>query len=121
MKNIRNIFILMLALVAGTSCDLNKQDNPSKLNPGQADPDLLVNQVQVFTADYFYNMSDFGMQMTRMVHFYGPNFENGFTPLSFDYIWTTAYANVLVNAKTVIPLADAGQLYMHSGMAKVLS
>jgi hypothetical protein len=121
MKNIRNIFILLAALVLGTSCDLNKLDNPSKLSPSQADPDLLVNQVQIFTADYFYNMSDFGMQMTRMVHFYGPNFENGFTPLSFDYIWTTAYANVLVNAKTVIPLADAGQLYMHSGMAKVLS
>ena len=111
----------MVALVVGTSCDLNQLDNPSKLSPTQADPDLLLNQVQVFTADFFYNVSDYGMQMTRMIHFYGPNFENGFTPLSFDYIWTTAYANVLVNAQALQPLATTNQLYMHSGMAKVLS
>ena len=54
----------MVALMVGTSCDLNQLDNPSKLNPGQADPDLLLNQVQVFTADFFYNIGDYGMQMT---------------------------------------------------------
>ena len=111
----------MVALVAVSSCDLNQLDNPSKLSPSQADPDLLLNQVQIFTADTYFNMSDFGMQMTRMNHFYGPNFENGFTPLSFDYIWTTAYANVLVNAQTLIPLTTTQGLTMHSGMAKVLS
>ena len=121
MKNIIRIFTVMAAILVGSSCDLNQLDNPSKLSPSQADPDLLLNQVQVFTADFFYNVGDFGMQMTRMNHFYGPNFENGFTPLSFDYVWTTSYANVLVNAKTVIPLATDAQFYMHAGMAKVLS
>ncbi len=116
----------MVALVVVSSCDLNKLDNPSKLSTTSADPDLLLNQVQIFTADVFAQASEWSMQMTRMDHFYGPNFENGFTPLTFDYTWITAYSNVLINSKTLIPLADDGTantkgLYMHVGIARVLS
>lgn len=126
MKNIRKIFIVMVALVAVSSCDLNQLDNPSKLTAASADPDLLLNQVQIFTVDVFNQASEYGMEMTRMDHFYGPNFENGFTPLTFDYTWTTAYSNVLINSATLLPLADDGtanskKLYMHTGMTKVLS
>ena len=120
MKKIALIITAAISLAVVSSCDIARLDNPSKVSPSAADPNLLLNQVQTQLPSFFYTMSDYDMQMTRMTHFYGPNFENGFTPLSFDGIWTTAYQGILVNAKTLIPLADSKSLFMHEGMAQVI-
>lgn len=107
-------------MVVALSCDLNKLDNPSVLTPDQADPDFVLNGVQLNFADFFWEASDFGMQMTRLIHFYGPTYENGFRALDFDGLWTTGYSDILVNInKTVASLEDR-QLYYHLGMMQVM-
>lgn len=119
MKKIR-IIILMVAVTCVSSCDLNKLDNPGLLSADKADPTLMLNGAQLSFADFFYNMSDAGMQITRLLEMFGPIYENYFTPNYYNYVWFSAYNNMLVNTKSIVVLADAKGWYFHSGIAKTL-
>lgn len=102
------------------ACDLDKLDNPNAVSPANSDVDFVLNQVQLSFAGLFFGMSDYGMQMTRLLHFYGPTYEAGFSAASFDGFWSTAYSGVLINAKTLIPAARDKGLYVHAGIAGVI-
>ncbi|MCK6616070.1 MAG: SusD/RagB family nutrient-binding outer membrane lipoprotein [Cyclobacteriaceae bacterium] len=119
MNLIKKIMLSML-LVGAFSCDLNKLENPSTLTPGQADPDFILNGIQLEFADFFWEASDFGMQMTRLIHFYGPTYENGYNASSFDGLWRGAYSNILINIVNTLPVFEERQLYFHAGMARVI-
>ncbi|MDW8330327.1 MAG: SusD/RagB family nutrient-binding outer membrane lipoprotein [Cyclobacteriaceae bacterium] len=120
MKTLRKI-LLPILLIGAISCELNKLNDPSQLTPEQGNPDYVLNGIQLSFADFFWDASDFGMQMTRLIHFYGPTYENGYTASSFDNLWIQAYSRVLVNAVRGIPEFESRQLYFHAGMAQVLS
>src|SRR5712675_2582807 len=120
MEKIKKSIIILLAVVLISACDLNKLDNPSLLSASNADVALLLNGTQINFADFFYNMSDAGMQVSRMVHMYGPIYNNWFIPSYFNYHWQAGYVNMLVNTTNVIDLAPNKGWYNHSGMAKVL-
>jgi hypothetical protein len=117
MKHLKRILIITVALFVA-SCDLNKLDNPSLLPASSADPALLLNGVQINFADFFYNLSDGGMQVSRQIHMYGPIYNNWFTPSYYNYLWQSAYANILVNTASISQLASAKGWYQHSAMAK---
>jgi hypothetical protein len=119
MKRIKKLILMVVAVVAISSCDLNKLDNPALLSAGQADPSLLLNGVQINFADFFYNVSDAGMQVSRQIHMYGPVYNNWFLPSYFNYVWQAAYTNILVNTNSTINLATAKGWKYHTGMAKV--
>lgn len=119
MKLLKKI-LLSLIMVGALSCDLNKLENPSSLTPDQADPDYILNGVQMSFSDFFWEASDFGMQMTRLIHFYGPTYENGFRALDFDGIWTSAYADILVNINNNATKMEDRKLYYHLGMMQVM-
>ena len=116
-KKITVVFTMVMALMA---CDLDKLDNPNAVSPANSDVDFVLNGVQLNFAGLFFGMSDYGMQMTRLLHFYGPTYEAGFSATSFDGFWSTAYAGVLVNTKQLIPAAEAKQYYIHAGIARVI-
>lgn len=120
MKSIRKIFLIILMATVVSSCDLNKLDNPSAVTPSQADLDFILNGIQLSFAEFFYQASDFGMQMTRLTHFYGPTYENGYTANSFDAVWTSAYSDLMVNAQANLASFEEKQLFYHAGMAQVL-
>lgn len=101
------------------ACDLDKLDNPNSVSPANSDVDYVLNQVQLSFANLFFGMSDYGMQMTRQQHFYGPTYEAGFNAQSFDGFWSTAYQGVLINTKSLIPAAEANSLFFHAGIARV--
>jgi len=120
MKQIKRIFIALVAVVLISSCDLNKLDNPNLLAANQADPGLMLNGVQINFADFFVGLSDAGMQVTRLIHFYGPIYNNWFIPSYFNNQWSAAYNGVLVNTNAVITQAGAKKWYYHTAIAKVI-
>lgn len=117
LKKISVAFVMVWALMA---CDLDKLDNPNAVSPENSDVDFVLNNVQLNFAGLFFGMSDYGMQMTRQLHFYGPTYEAGFSAASFDGFWSTAYAGILVNTKQMIPVAEEKQFFIHAGIARVI-
>ena len=119
----KKIIFAVLFIPAFLSCNKkfdNLLNDPNGVPPSAANADLLLNNVQLSFASFFDQASDFGMQLTRMIHFYGPKYDNGWTPQDYDGIWSTAYTSVIKNADAVIPIADAQKKYVHEGMAKIM-
>lgn len=113
----------MALLIAGIgSCKKFDQllDNPNSPTPQSADVDLYLNTVQLNFASFFDQAQDFGAQLSRMTVFFGPTYQNGYSPNSFDGIWNTAYTGVLKNANAMIPLAQQQQKFFHAGIGEVL-
>ncbi|MBS1488983.1 MAG: SusD/RagB family nutrient-binding outer membrane lipoprotein [Bacteroidetes bacterium] len=119
MRNLKKYFVVTALLIA-SSCNLNKLDNPSLLPADSADPTLVLNGVQINLADFFYNISDATMTVSRLVTFFGPIYNNAFTPSYYNYVWQAAYNNILVNTKLVVATAVPKGYYQHSGIAKVI-
>ncbi len=122
MRNIK--FIIILALFS-TSVACNKEldsllDNPNAPSVNTADVDLLLNTVQLSFSGFFDDVSNTGGQLTRQQTFFGPLYSNGFSPNSFDGLWTTGYTSIIKNANALIPLAQAQKRFTSSGIAKVL-
>jgi hypothetical protein len=114
------VFPALLILVASSSCKNNLLDNPNLLNTKQADVNFLLNKVQLSFNDFFVDASFKGMEVTRMINFFGENYTNGFTPSSFDNMWTLAYSDLLANINTLQSLAEKNNLNYQLGIAKVL-
>ncbi|TAH06273.1 MAG: hypothetical protein EAZ16_00235 [Sphingobacteriales bacterium] len=94
---LKKLIISSLAIAAlGVSCKKfdTLLDNPNTPSVSAASADLYLNQAQLSFAGFFNATSDFGMQLTRQVVFYGPSYQNGYTPQSFDGVWSTAYTGV---------------------------
>ena len=120
MKKLKKISVAFAMVWALMACDLDKLDNPNSVSPANSDVDFVLNGIQLNFGSLFFGMSDYGMQMTRLIHFYGPTYEAGFSAASFDGFWSTAYSGILVNTKEMIPVAEGKQFYMHAGIAQVI-
>jgi hypothetical protein len=120
MKLYKSIF-LTLAIIAFTSCELDLLDDPNAIKLKEINPTLLANNIQLDFATFFNTASTFGMQMTRMQNSGGADYENSARPTAFDGLWTNAYANILNDANTLIPIADANNYTFHAGIARVIS
>lgn len=116
-KKISVAFVMVWALMA---CDLDKLDNPNAVSASNSDVDYVLNGIQLNFAGLYLGMSDYGMQMTRQLHFYGPTYESGYSAASFDGFWSTAYSGILVNTKQLIPVAEEKQFFVHAGIARVI-
>jgi len=119
MNKFKKIIVAFTMMWAVMACDLDKLDNPNSVSPANSDVDYVLNQAQLSFANLFFGMSEYGMQMTRLAHFYGPTYEAGFNAQSFDGFWSTAYQGILINTKTLIPAAEANSLFFHAGIARV--
>jgi len=122
MKNIKIIFVITV-LLAATSCK-KKLDtllvDPNNPALNTANVDLLLNTAQLSFAGFYSTAEDFGGQLTRQQQWYGPLYNNGYTPNSFDGIWTNAYTGVIKTANQVVQLAAKEKKYIQSGMARVM-
>lgn len=95
-------------------------DNPNFPNPSTADVDLYLNEIQLDFNSFWTSSGDIGGQLSRMLHWTGPFYRNGYTPSSFDAQWNTAYTGVFTNTNALIPLAQAQKKYLQSGIARTL-
>lgn len=120
MKIIKVIALAFVLLVGG-SCTLDLRDDPNAVQPGDILPSLVLNGMQISLADMFQTASTFGMQLTRLQNGGSSLYDRTVTPVGLNDIWTNAYANILVEAHSLIPAAEAQGFARHAGIARVIS
>lgn len=116
-------FILWANVFAFSSCNLDGlQTNPNLLTPDQADITFLLNSVEVeFGTNFFYNATYPTMDLTRMkAMINGSNYNNSYTPASFDVLWNSFYATMSPDIASVIKLGSSTGQTIHTGIARVL-
>ncbi|GAB3998984.1 hypothetical protein GCM10028807_47940 [Spirosoma daeguense] len=111
---------VLLCVVVVSSCKLDLLDNPNAVTTSNTDINYLLNSIEVGYKDHFNQMSDPGMRLTRMLNQGSAIYENAVSPTNFDGAWNTAYAGLMTDVKTMIPLAEAGELFVHAGIARTL-
>ncbi len=112
--------LLVLCLVVLNSCKLDLLDNPNAVTTSNTDINYLLNQIELSYAGHFNSLSDPGMRLTRMLNQGSAIYDNAVSPGNFDGAWTTAYAAILTDVKTIIPLAEKAELFVHAGIARTL-
>jgi hypothetical protein len=121
-NNFFKISILAFAMLV-FSCEvtnLDTEDSPNALRADQFREDLLITSMQNALADYFESAQDFGGQLTRQLHMFGPLYDNAFAPTDVDATWQNAFAGVLVDAQALKAAATPKEGYQHLGLAKVM-
>jgi len=119
----KKIVLILTLLVTLGACDKKLDrllENPNLPTPESADATLYLNQVQLGFAGFFNTASDFGMDLTRQLHFFGPTYGSGYFPQSYDGLWTTAYRTIFTNANASIPIAEQQQRFVNVAMAKII-
>ncbi|MBI3220280.1 MAG: SusD/RagB family nutrient-binding outer membrane lipoprotein [Bacteroidetes bacterium] len=120
MKNISKKLGIMLLFVA-SACQLdNDTTNPNNLTPSAADPDLLMNAIQLNFASFYSSASGSTDQLVRVNAMTGGyRYPTAINASSANGLWSVAYQGVLTNTKTLIPIAQAKTLTTHVAMAKI--
>lgn len=145
MRNIKRYIALMVlgGTIAFTSCETTELDitaNPNFLVPEQANVDFFLNSIQedfarqlegdadfdvndnfvsggASTGDGFYN---YGMELTRLVHLNGRNYQSAYQGSDMNDEWINAYRGILADIRAMEPLAiESGQTH-HIGIAQFI-
>lgn len=104
-----------------SACSLDLLDNPNAVTTSNTDINYLLNRIELDYALHFNQMSDPGMRLTRMLNQGGAiNYQNAVSPGTFDGAWNNAYANILTDVKTLIPLAQTSEFFVHAGIGRTL-
>ncbi|MCX8019211.1 MAG: SusD/RagB family nutrient-binding outer membrane lipoprotein [Chitinophagaceae bacterium] len=119
MKKIWVLAFIVITLFGCKKLD-NYLENPNSLPPENASADLYLTQAQISFASFFNTASDFGMELTRMLHMFGPRYDNAYQPQSYDGLWTTAYTGVLKHIDALIPIATNEKKFVNTAIAKTL-
>lgn len=122
MKSIFKKVFLPALLVLG-ACDLDKDlVDPNQVSVAGADVNLLLNAVELDFADFYNGANNLSAGLVRHSAMTGGyRYQTAYQPQTMDDVWYRAYALVLVNAKTLIPLAEEKNLTTHVAVAKILS
>jgi len=116
------ILLIGIGLLFATSCDtteLNLTENPNALPLGSADPDLLLDGVQV---NFGYAMEEFGSagaEVSRLSYMYGRSYPNAYGPTYFNNTWRNSYQSILKNLQVMNQIAKEKNLKKHLAMGKV--
>jgi hypothetical protein len=118
----RKIYSLMIAasLIFATSCDLDLQDDPNAVTAATADPNFLLNSIQLGYQSFFNTVGDDGMRLTRMINQGSAQYDGAYTPTATNGYWTSAYSTILADIKFLEPLAEEANLQRHLGIAKTI-
>ena len=123
MKKFRKLSILTLASVLlFTSCetlDLDLTSNPNALGPDQASADLFINAIQEDFAYFVDGLGDPGLRLTRQLHGFFRDYDNAYTPISWDGVWSNAYQGIMEDIRLMNILADEAGLTYYTAMSQV--
>ncbi len=120
MKHIKYKLLALVVLFSVASCDLDLLDNPNSATPKNADINFLVNRISLDFSGHFNGFNDSGLRLTRMLNAGAAIYDNAITPAGQNGNWSNAYANLLVDAKTIIEIGDKSQLFVHAGIARTI-
>ena len=123
MKKFRKLSILTLASVLlFTSCetlDLDLTSNPNALGPDQASADLFINAIQEDFAYFVDGLGDPGLRLTRQLHGFFRDYDNAYTPISWDGVWSNAYQGIMEDIRLMNILAEEAGLTYYTAMSQV--
>lgn len=128
-KALKYFFIAIT--ITFSSCetlDVEVENDPNNLAPEQADIDFFLNATQIGLAEFisgkndsnFSGISRAGMEPVRMLNGGGGTYRSMYSPGDFTLIWETAYAEILADIKTMIPLAEASEQYTHVAIGQII-
>lgn len=101
------------------TADLNLQDNPNKLGPESADPNFILNKIQLDFNHIYNGMNSATMPIVRMQHLYGAYATYAGAKVLNNGEWFNTYA-VLKNANLIDAIGENGEISHHQGIAKIL-
>lgn len=111
---------LALLSILASSCSLDLLDNPNAAIANNTDINYLLNRIELDYASHFNQMGDSGMRLTRMLNQGTAIYDNAVSPGEFDGAWTNAYANIMTDVKTLIPIAETSEFFIHAGIARTI-
>jgi len=109
--------------MVAAACDFQKDlTDPNQISVTGADPNLIINAVQLDFNDFYRSAAGLVQPLMRHSAMNGGfRYQTAFQPQNQDDAWIRGYQNVLINAKTVLPLAEELNLTTHIAVAKILS
>lgn len=112
--------MIAASMIFATSCDLDLQDDPNAVTASTADPNFLLNSIQLDYADLFDAVGDDGMRITRMLNQGSAQYDGAYTPATTNFYWSESYAAILADIAFLEPLAVEANLQRHLGIAKTI-
>ncbi|WP_350291020.1 SusD/RagB family nutrient-binding outer membrane lipoprotein [uncultured Croceitalea sp.] len=82
-----------ISFVACETTDLDLRVSPNDLAADQADPNLLLNSIQLAYGSNQAEISDLGADLTRIDYMFGQIYFNNFPGDTFDDIWGRTYSS----------------------------
>lgn len=122
MKRIFFQILLIVGVFAVSSCNFDEfLDNPNEVTAASTNVDFLLNSIQQnFATGFFNGTSDRGQRVTRIRHQASDTYEISYQPVSQNGTWSTAYANILADIKTLKDLAEKGNFRRHLAIAQTI-
>ncbi|WP_288426251.1 SusD/RagB family nutrient-binding outer membrane lipoprotein [uncultured Spirosoma sp.] len=120
LKRYIGITLLAASMLGAGACKLDLLDNPNAVTTSNTDINYLLNSIELTYRDHFNGIGDSGMRLTRMLNQGSAIYDNAVSPAGYNGVWETAYAGLLTDVKTLIPLAESRQLFVHAGIARTL-
>jgi hypothetical protein len=97
MKNyLKYISMVLFAGLTFTACettDLDLRVSPNDLAADQADPNLLLNSIQLAYATNMDVISDLGAELTRIDYMFGRDYFNNYPGDTFNTVWSRTYSS----------------------------
>ena len=125
--NFKNIYkslgALALASTLLLSCETTELDlleNPNALQVDQFSPDFLLNNIQLSTATFFEQVTEEGMELTRILHFFGGDYFSGFGTGQLNGPYGTVYSGMLPDINLLLSQTIPDGLTTHTGIAQIL-
>lgn len=87
------VIFACIAFVACETTDLDLRVSPNDLAADQADPNLLLNSIQLAYGSNQSEISDLGADLTRIDYMFGQIYFNNFPGDTFDDIWGRTYSS----------------------------
>ncbi|MEM9000362.1 MAG: SusD/RagB family nutrient-binding outer membrane lipoprotein [Bacteroidota bacterium] len=124
MKIIKRITWLFALLIVSISCEtteLGILNDPNVSSPDNLDVDFTLNAIQFNFSEFFEEATNAGAETVRLEYMFN-QYENRFTNTNANLqnTWSLAYATVLQDIETLLPITDTSDLYVHSGIARTI-
>jgi hypothetical protein len=118
------LLIAMISLVTISSCetiDLELTEDPNALSVNAANPDLLLNKIQVQFARTMHEFGTVGSEVSRLKYMFGRDYLNrAYSATTFNAEWENSYSVVLKNINIMNSIALPKGFTKHIGMGQVI-
>lgn len=119
-KYIAVVFVTGALLNSCETTELDLTSNPNALTPSQADPDFYLNAAQQRFARVVEQMGEIGSEVVRIENMGTRNYQNAYSPATFDTPWERAYQEAIKNIRDMNVIAEESGLFYHIGMGQMM-